>query len=466
VRRFLNMPVFFLLLSATALLHAQDPRMDSLRLELSNAKTDSAKTWIRFEIGEYGQIFRVGYWDSLGAFIKQVLDNKKTPSKLSPSLHNFFLTHYGLCMNNIGFIYNQQGNIQRAIDYGQLSRKVQEETNDQPGLATSYTNLAHLYFNQGEEEKALEYYMKSLSIREKINDKKDLPFSLSNIGSYYEKKGNMEKALDYYQRCKIIQEELKDNRGLTLTLIHIGHALALLNKTSEAQNYFQNALNLSEKIQYNRGITGALTELGELYCEQGRTATATAYGKRALKLSQELGIPVLIRTAAHLLSRTYKKQNNFREALEMQELYIKMRDSIANGETKKASIKSQLKYDYEKKAAADSVQNAEAQKVKDAQLSAQSAKLKQEKTQFWFLVCGLLFVVCGLTFVVNRFRITQKQKKIIEAQKLQVDEAFEKLHEKNKEVLDSIYYARRIQRALITQEGYIEKNLRKLNKTG
>ena len=45
----------------------------------------------------------------------------------------------------------------------------------------------------------------------------------------------------------------------------------------------------------------------------------------------------------------------------MYELEIQMRDSINNMQTKKASIKSQLKYEYEKRAAADSVKNAEQQ---------------------------------------------------------------------------------------------------------
>ena len=40
-----------------------------------------------------------------------------------------------------------------------------------------------------------------------------------------------------------------------------------------------------------------------------------------------------------------------------------------------------------------------------------------------------------------------------------MNEAFNKLHEKNKEVMDSIYYARRIQRALITSEKYIARKL-------
>ena len=141
-----------------------------------------------------------------------------------------------------------------------------------------------------------------------------------------------------------------------------------------------------------------------------------------------------------------------------------MRDSVNNQETKKASIKSQLKYEYEKQAAADSVKHAQAQKVKDAQLRAQNASLKQQKTQRYVLYGGLLLVVGILIFMINRFRITQRQKALIQKQKVFVDEAYEKLHEKNKEVLDSIHYAQRIQKALITSEKYIDKQLNKLNK--
>ena len=49
-------------------------------------------------------------------------------------------------------------------------------------------------------------------------------------------------------------------------------------------------------------------------------------------------------------------------------------------------------------------------------------------------------------------------------QKHRVDEAYEKLHEKNKEVMDSIHYARRIQNALITSEKYISNHMNRLMK--
>ena len=54
-------------------------------------------------------------------------------------------------------------------------------------------------------------------------------------------------------------------------------------------------------------------------------------------------------------------------------------------------------------------------------------------------------------------KTTQKQKKLIEAQKKLVEE-------KQKEILDSIHYARRIQNAILPTEKYIDKTLKRLMK--
>jgi hypothetical protein len=134
-------------------------------------------------------------------------------------------------------------------------------------------------------------------------------------------------------------------------------------------------------------------------------------------------------------------------------------DSIINNEAKKAVLKQTLKYEYEKKAAADSVRAIEEKKVVHAQL-------KQEKTQRYSLFAGLALVLIFALFMVNRFRITNKQKKIIESQKILVEEQKCIVELKQKEVLDSIHYAKRIQIALISSEFYVHKSLMKLQKKG
>jgi hypothetical protein len=57
--------------------------------------------------------------------------------------------------------------------------------------------------------------------------------------------------------------------------------------------------------------------------------------------------------------------------------------------------------------------------------------------------------------IIKQKEEVEKSKHIIEEQKLEVEE-------KQKEILDSIRYAHRIQKALITNEKYIEKHLNRL----
>ena len=128
-------------------------------------------------------------------------------------------------------------------------------------------------------------------------------------------------------------------------------------------------------------------------------------------------------------------------------------------ENQKAVIRQEYKYAYEKQAAADSIKAAEANKVKDAQLSAEKAKTKQQKQQSYFLFGGLALALIFGGFIFNRFRVTSKQKSIIEKQKQEVDNAYDILEEKNQEILDSISYAKRIQNAILPPQKLVKEYL-------
>jgi hypothetical protein len=69
------------------------------------------------------------------------------------------------------------------------------------------------------------------------------------------------------------------------------------------------------------------------------------------------------------------------------------------------------------------------------------------------LVTSVAFAVAIITLIIFRsLNITKKQKFIIKNQK-------ELVEEKQKEILDSIHYAKRIQNALLPTEKYIQKNI-------
>jgi serine phosphatase RsbU (regulator of sigma subunit) len=63
------------------------------------------------------------------------------------------------------------------------------------------------------------------------------------------------------------------------------------------------------------------------------------------------------------------------------------------------------------------------------------------------VIAGLILIF--LVFIFNRLQVTRKQKSIIENQKEVVELAHTELEEKNKEITDSIQYAKRIQSAIL-----------------
>jgi hypothetical protein len=94
-----------------------------------------------------------------------------------------------------------------------------------------------------------------------------------------------------------------------------------------------------------------------------------------------------------------------------------------------------------------------------------SEREKQKQKMFlWFTICGLgvVIVIAGLIF--RSLQLNKKKNKIISDQKILVEHQKKEVEEKQKEILDSIHYAKRIQRALITNEKYITKKLNDLKK--
>ncbi|MDO9001740.1 MAG: hypothetical protein Q7W45_18380, partial [Bacteroidota bacterium] len=74
-----------------------------------------------------------------------------------------------------------------------------------------------------------------------------------------------------------------------------------------------------------------------------------------------------------------------------------------------------------------------------------------------YFIVGFGLVLILALFILRGYKQKQKANAIIITQKRLVDE-------KQKEILDSIHYAKRIQTALLPSEKYIEKSLQKLNK--
>jgi len=341
-------------------------------------------------------------------------------------------------LNNIGAVYDSQGDISRALDLYEKSLKLFEEVKYEEGIAYTLNNLATIYDVQGDIQKALEYHQRSLKLNEKLGDKRGIALTLNNIGLIYYNQGQIPAALTTYYESLKKQEEIDDKWGTALVLSNIGLCFYMQGEVEKSLYYHVRSLAIRRAINDKQGLAYSLNNIGTVYCLQKKFNQAYSYSDSSITLAKELGFPENIRNAARTLSKIDSARGDHQAAFEHYKEFIFFRDRINNEQNQKASVRSHLRYEYDKKEAVMQEQR-EREKV-----------INEERSRFqqiviWSVAGGLLLVIIFSGFVYRSLKTTKKQKLIIE--------------EKQKEILDSIHYAKRIQRSLLPTEKYIAKSL-------
>lgn len=349
-------------------------------------------------------------------------------------------------LNNIGYVYSNQGDIPKALEYYNKSLKIFEETGNKKGIASSLNNIGSIYEGQGELPEALEYYHKSLKIQEETGNKKGIAISLNNIGVIYKDQGEILKALEYFHKSLTIYEEIGYKKGIAFSLNNIGYLYEGQGELPKALEYFHKSLTINQEAGSKEGLVISLNKIGALEMKQGALASAEKHLQRSLNLAREVGSPKWVSDASSHLSKLAKKQGKHKFAMQMYELHIQMRDSINNEATQKASAQQQAKYAYEKQKTIDDAAH-------DKLIAIEQEEQKKQRVISISIAIGLVLVVIFLLFVFNRLRVTRKQKIVIEQQRDLVEQA-------HKEIKDSINYAERIQRSFLATTEMLDKNLK------
>jgi len=368
---------------------------------------------------------------------------------------------------NIGLVFQDHGNYDKAIINFNNSLKIYEEIGDQNGIAQCYNDIANIYYDQEDHEKALEYYNKNLKTYELIENRQGIVGTLSNIGNVYYTQDNYKKAIDYYNNSYKIAQEIGNKKGMANALNNIGIIYNDLSNYKKAIDNHNESLVLRKEINDRQGIATSMNNIGIIYYKQGYYKKAISYSKKALSIAIDLNISLQTKNASNALFKAYKANGQNLLALEMHELYIKTRDAIQSKENQKEIINQEYKHQYEKQA--DSLKSEQAKKealTEAEQLRKDDISQKESEKKNLIISAGaalLLLIILFTIFIINRLRITKKQKFVIEQQKTEVEQQktiseTQKLivEEKNKEIIDSINYAKRIQAAILPPKRLIE----------
>ncbi len=205
-------------------------------------------------------------------------------------------TYVALSYNNIGSLYNSQGNYSKALEYHNKALHIRLEVlgEEHPDVALSYNNIGTVYNSQGDYDKALVYYNKALNIQLKILGEKhpDIATSYNNIGTAYDSQGIYDKALEYHYKAQTIR---LDNFGkihpdVALGYNNIGTVYNSQGYYDKALEYYNKALNILVEVLGERhpSVATNYNNIGAVHNSQGNNDKALEYYNKALEIRLEI----------------------------------------------------------------------------------------------------------------------------------------------------------------------------------
>jgi serine phosphatase RsbU (regulator of sigma subunit) len=414
----------FLLFTTLSLQVLADARLDSLKQVLLSNKNPLNQMGQYALIGEhYFQLSQADsalYYTLKGIEVSHQIDSAKIDS--------VYFSHMTALLNNAAFISQKQGKIYEAIQLYNRSIFHFKAIQDSIGIGAVYLNLGRLYVEIKEYDIALQYLNKAL--KSSIYDEFLMAKVQTLIGKVYVAKGKQEAGLNQFYSALATSIHLKENSSAAEACNQIGLIYQKRKDYEQAKENFQRAINFFTVENQKRGLAETTYYMACLM-QMTNNDSAFYYANQSYAYAIEVKLPANLRDAASILSQLYQSKGDYKSALDMRLLFDQMDDSLSSQEAAKMGAREQLRMDMEAETLAEKLAREKDQET-----------LKRQRIIIYSCLAGGLLLLALLLIAVRSYRLKRRSNIEISEQKKIVEE-------QNKEIMDSIQYAERIQQAML-----------------
>ncbi len=404
--------ILFIAFFCMQALFAQDQvKIDSLRIRLQNAREDTAKIRLLFELSDvYGK-----------TDIIKALQFSKDALHLSKQLNSDL--YIARSYIKLGSNLIVMGNYDEALKNFLSSLKIAQNNKFQYEEFVSLSNLGVIQDRIDKFDNALKYYFEALNIYNKNFEKgkpiyeiKNIQGLYNNIGNIYASKKDLRTAEEYYLKGLAISEQKKDYSNIGIICNNLGKLEDEKKNFDKAYSYLLKSLEARQKINDKSGIAKSYYSLANHYSEKQDPVAALEFAKKSFALSTELKEPLTRKISSMFLYQINKKLGNWQEALKYHEIFQQVSDTLINDNKIQELTRLQMQYEYEK-----------IEKDNEA---------KQQKTKLTYIILlssvTLISVILALLFFLSRSRTKRIE---LEKEKLEKDMLI-----KNKELTTNVLY--------------------------
>lgn len=393
--------------------------------------------------------------------------------------------NYAAILCIIGTAHKNRKEFDSCEKYQLAGLKIYKRLKDRKGISLAYNGLGVLEKNKNNFIKALEYYYAAIEPLDKEKDRSRYATIYMNIGIVYRNLKNPTRAVDYYNSCDSLYKILKDTAGLIRNNVNLCTALKELGRYDEAkklalyteklvdltnaknntannlydiiagiylheknyakaEEYYLRRLKFEENLGNTALLAGIYESLAILYNRWGKVDLADKYFNLAVKYYSNNNDPKNQISLLSLKIQFLKSGGNYKEAVELYEQKYKLNDSIFSSDlTEKISkMENDISNQNRKKDLELLTKN---QAIKDLEI-------KRQKFVNYGLLGLVLLIIIFVFFILKSLKENKRINSELNSKNKKVEEQSAIIEEKNKDIIDSINYAQRLQQILLPAE--------------
>lgn len=341
---------------------------------------------------------------------------------------------------SVGFSYYSQGDFQMGISsYMKAIPICEREQNNksyQKILASAYNGLGLCFSVKPfpNFDKAETFYLKALEIDEKTNNTRDWGLVLIRLGILYT------ATKDYIKADKYLTEALDFAERSKMPVLQKWAIESVASFQKEKHEYKQALLSYKRSLAISKstnevpGIVSSYINIAETYFGLSDHKLALVYADSAYRLCDFNKIFEPMFKINALRSDIFRSKGNFEAALLYYKKSVELKDSLFTERSNNNIQELETRY---------KTQDQEKELLeKSAALKIQTEKTEKQAAQRNFFIVGILLLLIIIAFVYWQYIQKNKANAIIRSQKVLVES-------KNKDITDSIKYAKKIQEAIL-----------------
>jgi serine phosphatase RsbU (regulator of sigma subunit) len=355
-------------------------------------------------------------------------------------------------LNNIGYLHKKMGDVKTATDLYFRSLQVAEKENYLPGVSTSAFNIGALYKTMDNHDKAFEYYKIALDASKRAGYEAGEAQAYKSIGGYYKYKNDTAKALEYMNKAVEMYKRSDKNSDLSTCYNNIADLFIKTKNSQRALQYLQLALSINDSVKDKESRSIIYNNFARVYISLKKPDIAINNLKKAEILQAKVKFPEIYLTTQQCFYMAFLQKKEYKDALDRYQQYRKYSDSLNSKRNREELLSADMRHEFEKK-------ELELRKEQDKKDALAFSEARKQKV-ITFSVCGVLIIVLIFSIFIYR-NYKEKQKINIELadKNEEIHKQKELVEEKQKEIVDSINYARQIQKTLLANHELVNQTI-------